>query len=260
MFGWIARSALPEASLIDWIFDVYDWLLEETGGIVRFAERPLVLPTTDFFPLDDDLEGEELAHALYDAAREHAGLSDCRCRLEAHEEEEPLPLSAAFGAMKSRGAAGTFSRHGARDGVITYAPSKLDDPAGFVATMAHELGHFLMSRFRGEPPGGDEALEPATDICAVFMGFGVFQANSAFQFQQFQDGNMQGWRTSRLGYLDEKALSYALAIFLALRGLDAAEARRHLKDNPRSYLKHALRHLEKERAAELDELRAETSS
>jgi hypothetical protein len=127
------------------------------------------------------------------------------------------------------------------------APSKLDDPMGFVATMAHELGHYSMSRFRGEPPGGDEALEPATDVCAVFLGFGVFMANSAFTFQQFHDGRVQGWRTSQLGYLDEKALAYALALFLPLRGLDAGEARRHLKDNPRSYVKHALRHLEKER-------------
>jgi hypothetical protein len=254
MFGWVARSALPEEPLVDWIFDVYEWLLDATGGLAALRRRPLVLPIDEFFPIEADLEGHALARSLYGMTRTHASLRDCACRLLPHDEE-PLLRSTAFGTVERRGAAGTFTSHGAKNGVISYAPSQLADPMGFVATMAHELGHYLMSKLPGEPPGGDEALEPATDICAVFMGFGVFMANSCFRFQQFQDGTTQGWSTSRLGYLDEKALAYALAVFLELRDLDAAEARRHLKANPRSYLKHALRHLEKQRSSDLAALR-----
>jgi hypothetical protein len=28
MFGWISRSALPQAETIDWLFEVYEGLLE----------------------------------------------------------------------------------------------------------------------------------------------------------------------------------------------------------------------------------------
>jgi hypothetical protein len=254
MFGWLARSALPDEELIDWIFDVYAWLLGATGGVAALRRRPLVLPIDEFFPIEADLDGPLLARALYEMTRNHAGLSDCKCRLEPHDEEM-LPAGTAFGRVQRRGAAGTFTSHGARNGVITYAPSQLGDPMGFVATMAHELGHYLMAQLPGEPPGGGAALEPATDICAVFMGFGVFTANAHFNFQQFQHGTTQGWQVSRTGYLDDKALSYALAIFLHLRELDGAEARRHLKDNPRAYLKHALRHVEQQRSVELAALR-----
>jgi hypothetical protein len=102
--------------------------------------------------------------------------------------------------------------------------------------MAHELGHFLIHGFSSPAPGGDEAQEPATDVCAVFLGFGVFTANAAFRFQGLDRGVMQGWRFRRLGYLGQRPLSYAQAIFL--------------------YAKNALRHLKQERRKQLEGLRS----
>src|SRR5262249_12227244 len=100
-----------------------------------------------------------------------------------------------------------------------------------------------------------EANEPATEVCAVFLGFGIFTANSIFNFEQFQNAQTQGWRTRKLGYLGERPIAYALAIFLALHDLELKAAKSHLKTNPRSYAKHALRHLAKERASDLAQLR-----
>ena len=47
------------------------------------------------------------------------------------------------------------------------------------ATFAHELARYLVETFEEPAPGGDALLEPAVDIAAVFMGFGLFMANSA---------------------------------------------------------------------------------
>lgn len=259
MFGRISRSALPEESTIEWLFDVYTWLLSETGGYSRFRERArLVLPTEAFFPIPRDMQGDALAQALFAATREHASMAALSCELVAHEE---LPTAGdVLGNLPHQyshsGAAGAFHGAGAGSGLISYAPSGLADPESFVATMAHELGHFLIRGFKEPAPGGDEAQEPATDVCAIFLGFGVFTANSAFKFEQYQSGTMQGWRTRRLGYLGERPLSYALAIFLALLGLDLHATTGTLRGNPHGSVKNALLHLARERAEELARLRA----
>ena len=70
--------------------------------------------------------------------------------------------------------------------VITYNPSLTDDIDAMIATFAHELGHYLMSTAKTAPPGGWELHELHTDLTAVYLGFGLFLANSARSFGQFQ--------------------------------------------------------------------------
>jgi hypothetical protein len=138
--------------------------------------------------------------------------------------------------------------------VITYRTDMLDDPMGLVATFAHELAHYRLSTVTELPPGGREAIEPATDLASVFMGFGLFLANSAFNFDQFQDISTQGWSYSKQGYLGEADLAYALAIFTLLTDTSPKKVRRHLDLNPRSDYKSALKDL-KRRRDEIEQLR-----
>ena len=86
------------------------------------------------------------------------------------------------------GTAGTFSVDCKRRVRLTYSLMTLQDPAQFVATMAHELAHHLMHSVEDLPPGGGAEEEFATDVCVAFLGFGVFAANGAVTFRQFQDG------------------------------------------------------------------------
>src|SRR5260221_7461494 len=87
MFGLISRSALPESSTIDWLFDVYEWLLAETGGFDAFkARQRLVLPTDEFFPVSPALETHDFAREMFELTRSHAGLSHLNCELVPHEE------------------------------------------------------------------------------------------------------------------------------------------------------------------------------
>jgi hypothetical protein len=260
MLGWISRADLPEDATVDWLFDVFAWLLEETGGYHAFRARAkLVLPTDEFFPVSANLERHDLALALFTAAREHAGLAGRPCKLIPHEEGpaiRDLLGDVPYGESSNERAAGAFHGAAATEGLISYAPSGLRDPEAFVATMAHELGHYIIHSFSGPAPGGEEAREPATDICAIFLGFGVFTANAAFRFEQHQTAFTQGWSYRRLGYLGERPLSYSLAIFLALRGLDVRAVAGKLRDNPYGYVKTALKHLAKERGEELARLQA----
>jgi hypothetical protein len=192
--------------------------------------------------------------------RAHAGMEEWPLRLQIHED--PLDVNDVLvgiphhGAPVEGAAAGTFSLDPSRrEYVITYSVKQLENLQSLVATFAHELAHALLSTAPWPQPGGDEAFEPATDVGAVFMGFGVFLANTSFQFEQFQEGAMSGWRSGTLGYLDEIQLAYALAIFVALQEIDPKSLKSHLKTNPRAYMGSALRDLGERWGEHLDWLR-----
>jgi len=78
----------------------------------------------------------------------------------------------------------------------------------------------------------------------VFLGMGIFSANSAARFRQFQDDRRSGWSTQRLGYLPEPVFGYALAKFALERGEDKPSWSRHLSPNVHSDFKHSKRWLE----------------
>ena len=76
--------------------------------------------------------------------------------------------------------------------------------------------------------------EPMTDLLTVYLGLGIFTANSASRFRQFQDERRVGWATQRLGYLSERVFGYALAKFATERSDHKAEWSKHLSSNDRS--------------------------
>ena len=119
--------------------------------------------------------------------------------------------------------------------VVAIRSSQFKDPLCLVATMAHELGHvILLGRGLMSPQTSDH--EPMTDLLTVYLGFGVFNANAANRFKQFQDERRQGWSIQRLGYLTEEIFGYALAKFSVERGEGRVEWQRHLSTNVRSLL------------------------
>jgi hypothetical protein len=251
------RRRLPGDDFVDWSFETWNWLLAHFGGFERLQRRQLVLPTPDFFDVRADTAPREIARRIFDQVREHAGMSDWSCRLAEHENWDPLRDSRLpSGARQGpRGAAGTF--RAGREVVITYDPEQTRDPLSLVATFAHELSHYLLHSVDELPPGGPELEEPATDLTAVFLGFGVFLANAAFHFEQFIDGTTVGWSASRQGYLDEHQLAYQVAVFAHLREIPLREFRRHLDPNPRATLGAAWRDLNFRHASRLGALRSQ---
>jgi hypothetical protein len=139
-------------------------------------------------------------------------------------------------------ALGTFSVEG--NGVqISYVPALLAHPERLIATFAHELAHYLLATAPTSPPCEDDEHEFLTDLTAVYLGFGVFMANSVFEFEAIQDGPMQGWRYGRSGYLPEQDLVFATALFIAVKKLDPSPAYPCLKPHLAQQLKRALRDL-----------------
>lgn len=229
----------------DWIFDTYAWALENLGTDVFYQHTELVLPNDKFFP--DKLERtEDIAEGLFTRVRQYAGMEDWPCRLVEQEEDAKTKVGPTLliqGAPS--GPAGTFSVSGGKSQTIeiSYNPSQVRRPESLISTFAHELAHYLIHSVDTPTPGGEEFEEHATDLVAVFMGFGVFLANSAFTFSQYTDVDSQGWKTSAQGYLSESELAYCLAVFLHLKGIDRTTVEPYLDKHLRKVLKTATKEM-----------------
>lgn len=171
-------------------------------------------------------------------------MDEWNCKLERQEEDVEAKIASTLIVQNTpNNPLGTFQAKENNEIVITYNPSLLGNPAQLVATYAHELAHYLTACTSEEPPGGWDNWEFVTDIAATFLGFGVFMANSAFNFQQYADIDSQGWQYNRNGYLSEAEHIFALAIFLELQGTPIEPALPHLKPNLKKLLKQAVKQL-----------------
>lgn len=219
----------------EWQLACFAWLLRGTGGFGRFRHAVAVLPTDTFFP-QKGLQYPALQEAIFAQIKSHAGMHDWPCTLEA--EGDPTAFISGKAPLNDLPGtpAGTFHRTAAGV-VISYNPRLSSDPMALVATLAHELSHFLVSEISEPPPGGGGNLEFATDMAAVFLGFGVFLLNSSFSYSRTTRHHI----SRRLGYLSEPQLLNALAIFTQLLHCERAPIFREINAHFRRLYKLGLR-------------------
>jgi hypothetical protein len=192
-----------DAARRDWQFEVFAWLLRNTGGFAKFRDTALVLPTEEFFP-DRGMKGHAGVAALFRRVREHAGMADWPCTVE--------PASEAAPATPEPGSIPVFRYQ--REGI---------EPIALVAQFARELARYLVAAFDEPAPGGEARHEPALEITSVFLGFGMFAANTAARTRDFQ--------------LSEGEVAHALALFCLLRGLPPDAADEHLNPHLRKHVR-----------------------
>jgi hypothetical protein len=218
-----------DAEQREWVDGRLAWLQEQ------FGSGPLVRP-----PLD---HSSELLPRQWDRSLEAGAdllqrlctfmlVDPARLHLDYFSQHETHELMPAFvGETHREGPAGLyFHPKDNQKLVIALEESGLDEPAGLVATICHELGHVLLladGRISQDAPDS----EPLTDLLTVYFGAGIFTANSAFQFSQWQSNSHQGWSMSRRGYLSEELFGYALACYASRRGETSPPWSKHLRSN-----------------------------
>ena len=215
---WKKRPTV-DAETEAWMIECWQWLDrtipahdDKTGG-------ELILPSRTRFP-ETDKQGFERASYYFDLVRDYSGMREWPCKLVAQAASPDLGNSVVFGGgVAAPGPLGTFQATG-NAAVITYDPAQLKEPMQAVATFVHELAHYLLVGRGDDPPGGEDTLECATDLATVHLGFGLFGANTAFNFRQFTDFDRQGWSYARAGYLSEAEWCFANALFLELQGIE----------------------------------------
>jgi len=187
----------------EWQFATFAWLLRHCGGFPKFLDTTLVLPIEEHFPASG-MQGHAAAAALFRCVRDHAGMADWPCVVE------PAPSG-------PRAAAPTDSLR-----TIHYDPAHTD-PQMLVAGFALELARFLVESFEEPPPGGGALHEPAVELAATFMGFGVFMANASVSALKWQ--------------LNEGEQTHALALFCLLRKIDPETVEPFLNPHLRKHLR-----------------------
>jgi hypothetical protein len=221
---WIDRSFLRLASLV---------------GPQRLLKATVVLPTAEHFPDPYDRSEEAVQNMLGRvAARMQVDPDAIEVTLFASGEDITSSLT-PFHSGSSSVAAGLYHHNPADRPHISINESELTDPMALVAVLAHEIGHIMLLR-PGLVGRDDPDMEPLNDLLTVFLGFGIFTANSAFRFEQHQDNRSQGWSTRRLGYLSEEQLGYAVARFAYERGEEKPAWISFLSTNVASYTKRSI--------------------
>jgi hypothetical protein len=137
------------------------------------------------------------------------------------------------------GTAGLYS-----EGTVSVEESNLDDPVRLIGTLAHELGHVHLLGGRRVSPD-EEDHEPLTDLLTVFLGMGIFTANSVLSESYWQEGQVAGWSLSRTGYLTMDMYGYAFALFAWWRGEEQPAWAKHLRGDVHAAFKKGLRYLTK---------------
>ncbi|MGZ8311901.1 MAG: hypothetical protein ACXWUP_05110 [Allosphingosinicella sp.] len=246
MFGLFGSRLPIEEDELEFQLATFKWLIREFDPVEQSA---LVLPTPEYFP-SVAKQGWAPAEALFEDVRRAADMADWPCRLEPGDGDRPIDGGSDHLIRTVDGAApcGTFrveQEPGGHRAVISYNPDMERDQTGLVATFAHELAHYLLATNEKPGPGGWELHELHADLAAVYLGFGIFLANSARTYEVFHGSRGSGWRSQLQGYLSEGALVTATIIFQRLAGRDPLAAAPFLEEHLRVDLRRAARALAK---------------
>jgi hypothetical protein len=236
----------------EWQIETFRWLIAHFG----LRETRLITPSRECFP-DICRTAQEVVESTFARVLGYAGMEGWPCVLRAQEPDPNVHIAPTLLIKDApSGPAGTFQIDEHRRAIITFNPALVGDVQSLVATFAHELAHYKLASAADQPPGGAPNHEFATDLTAVYFGFGVFLANTSFQFGQFVDQRTgtQGWRARRQGYLSQPELVHALALFVLLFNVDPEEPKGFLKKAWMGTYKKAIRHLKAQTI--IEELRA----
>jgi hypothetical protein len=224
--------------------------LEELFTRERLLQVEVILPTDQFFPDPYD-RSQAAVESLFQRLCRYMQVDRATMDLELFPDETE-GLRALLPVWESRGeshAAGYYipgqspSPQAPPRCTIAVRSTQLKNPTTLVATLAHELGHVLLIDQGRIDPQSTPDHEPLTDLLTVFLGLGVFTANSAVHFEQHQEANRQGWSMKTHGYLPERVLAYALALFAYRRKESKTPWTQFLTTDVRTYFNQSTRWL-----------------
>ena len=220
--GLFGKSTFLERELEDWCLEIWLWLMQNLGGMGRLGSTRLAMANRDFYT-PTEAEGHERALYIFETTKQLMGIADWPCGLEAHDRAPANARVAEFAFVRSDPTPNGTFRIQEGQVIISYASDLVERPRELIATLAHELSHYLVASIMKPMPGGHRVHELTTELTVAFAGFGLFGANQAFEFAQHQDAWGQGWRSRQLGYFSERSWAFGLALFTALKEEDVPD-------------------------------------
>ncbi len=226
---------LPPVPAIRAIVERYARLIVKLGD--EFGERPLVLPTSQFFP-DDFGGGQKSLKRLVGRMKRHAGMSDIptKTRLVAID-------GVSGGASCGTGSCGTGSCAPAPSDLERLADEgetwrmqvpepELKHPVVLTTNLARVLSYVFLAEVMPE----GEAIEPPADVTAdltaVALGFGVLMLQGSYIYTK----SCGGPSIAKVTKLGPGELAIATALFARSGDHSIKAAQRQLDTTQSSLL------------------------
>jgi hypothetical protein len=241
MFGWFRATCPCDPAAKRWVEDRLRWLSQQFGLHI-LLERPIILPTPEFFP--DPWDGSPKAvRRMFRRVCGYMGVDPDCVELKLFNDRTPRSLqmldpSAGFAAGTWSGAEEPWQK-----GTVRLEKGNINRPADLVGIMAHELAH---QRLLGEGRTSSDAFdnELLTDLTAIYHGFGVFLANNPRK----STGQLSYWPGTKLRkpeYVSEPIAGYAMAHIAWFRNEERPAWSKALRWTPRSVFKQGMHYLYK---------------
>ncbi len=216
------------------------WILRTTATLLEYGAEPvrgLVQPTAEFFP--DVFDGSPKAvEAVLARVQEHAGLADVPVQLAVVAPDGEVKTSGCSSGACGSGkgiALGEKVERVARlpDGVYRVAVSvgEVMNAVALTTAFVRAVSFLFLSESEALKALPRQDREPAVDLAAVLLGFGVLAANGSYIYAK-GCGGVQVHSATRMP-VDEVTL--ALAIFCKLHQIPDRLAERHLQVTPRAH-------------------------
>ncbi len=213
------------------------WMLHRTAALLEQGAEPvrgIILPTEEYFP--DVFDGSpQSVVALMKRIQTHAGLSDLNVELQfvTPEGETASAGGCGSGACGPGGKIETrLDRVGRRkDGsyVISIGTGEVGHPVVLTTALVRAVASMFMTEADAYNDVRPEDREPATELAATMLGFGVLVANGSHVVVKGCGGSKVHSATK----LTTDELTLALAVFCRSFGVDMRTAHKHLDSVPR---------------------------
>lgn len=209
-----------------WIETRLAWLGDQLG-LDRLVESRILLPTDPCISLDGS-EGRARDTFAEICKRMSINAADVDLEFIPHDLMHSV--------------AGIYEQGQSR-GQIRIDDSQLGDSQSLMATLIHELSHHvLMGGGLLSPDAPDH--EYVTDLLAVFLGLGIFAANSTIRETHSTVGRWHSWSVGKQGYLTAREYGYALAVSAWIRKDAIPSWRKLLRLDARSSMEKGMKYLE----------------
>ncbi len=249
MLSLFKSSPLISDASAQWIFDAASWVLEHFDREEILNRSRLIQPSNEFFPGRVDSTHSKALN-IFNHTLTYSGLAHWPYQLQAPNaflprEMRDFPQEGLPQCVVSRNSQIPLAALNSRLPLnISYIPQQVGKPEDLSASFAHFIAQMAVLQSRELPPGGTEYFAEATEMLAIFMGFGVLLANSAYTFRG-GCGSCYNPAANRVATLSEDEVVFALALFCKLKEIPRVDATRYLKKYLHGSYKKALKQIEK---------------
>lgn len=239
------RKPVIDSDSQEWLIDAFAWALRNADAQVFFNDTQLVLPTPAFFP-ERSTSAQEMAIQVLQRVIGYAHLNHWPFALVSPDSFLPSSQIEPIleGDLRSQSQQQLAQVSQLPTLSLTCITPQLNNPEALIGSFAQGISFYLASQIKEPPPGGQECLPQALDVLAIFLGFGIMLANSAYTFKG-SCGSCYNPLANRQAALTEIDTVYSLAIFCQLKQIPSASVKPHLKKYLQSSFNKAMREIER---------------